>query len=122
MTVFSIRTLALGVAVVAGSALVVEPAHAAPLVREHYNYTDSGSFDDCGFQIDFTTVGGGVFILKEGRRGDATPYLFDNYEYDNVFTNPANGKWFTRHGDGLYKDLHIVNVEGTIYRFESVEN
>ena len=61
-------------------------------------------------------------MLKQGRRGDATPYLFDNYEYVNVFTNPANGKWFTRHGNGLYKDLHIVNIEGTVYRFESVEN
>ena len=122
MTVSSIRKLALGVAVIAGSALAVEPADAAPLVREHYSFTDSGSFDDCGFQIDWTATGGGVFMLKEGRRGDPTPYLFDNYEYHNVFTNPANGNWFTRDGNGLYKDLHIVNIEGTVYRFESVEN
>jgi hypothetical protein len=121
MSIFSIRTLALGVAAVAGSALAVEPVQAAPLAWEHYSGTDSGSFDDCGFQIDVTTTFGGVFMLKEGRRGDATPYLFDNYSYDDVFTNPDTGAWFTRHGEGLYKDLHIVNVEGTVYRFESME-
>jgi hypothetical protein len=121
MSIFSIRWLALGVAVVASSALVVESAQAAPLVREHYSGTDSGSFDDCGFQIDFTSTFGGVFMLKEGRSGDATPYLFDNYSYDDVFTNPATGAWFTRHGEGLYKDLHIVNVQGTVYRFEAME-
>jgi hypothetical protein len=118
---FSIRTLAVGVAALAGSALVVESAHAAPLEREHYSGTDSGSFDSCGFQIDFSTTFGGVFMLKDGRRGDATPYVFDNYSYDDVFTNPATGAWFTRHGEGLYKDLHIVNVDGTVYRFESIE-
>jgi hypothetical protein len=121
MSIFSIRTLALGVAVVAGSALVVEPVQAAPLVQEHYSGTDSGSFDDCGFQIDFTSTFSGVFMIKEGRRGDATPYLFDNYSNDDVFTNPATGAWFTRHAQGLSKDLHIVNVDGTIYRYESIQ-
>ena len=121
MSIFNIRKVALGLAVVAGAALVVEPAQAAPLVSEHYSGTDSGSFDDCGFQIDFASTFGGVFMLKEGRRGDATPYLFDNYSYDDVFTNPATGAWFTRHGEGMYKDLHIVNVEGTVYRFEAME-
>ena len=38
-----------------------------------------------------------------------------------MFTNPATGASFTRHGEGMYKDLHIVNVEGTVYRFESME-
>ena len=41
MSIFSIRKLALGVAVVAGSALAVDPAGAAPLEREHYSGTDS---------------------------------------------------------------------------------
>ena len=118
MSITSIRKLALGLAVVAGSALVADPVGAAPLVREHYSGTDSFSFDDCGFTIDSTVTFGGVFMLKQGRRGDATPYYFDNYEYDQVYTNPATGAWFTRSGNGLYKDLHIVNVAGTVYRFD----
>jgi hypothetical protein len=121
MSIFSIRKLALGVAVVAGSALAVDPAGAAPLEREHYSGTDSFSFDDCGFLIEGTTTFHGLFMLKEGRSGDATPYLFDNYDFQDVFTNPATGAWFTRDGSGMYKDLRIVNVEGTVYRFEAME-
>ena len=121
MSIFRISKLVLVVAVVAGSALVVQTAQAAPLVREHYSGTDSFSFDDCGFLIEGTSTFSGLFMLKEGRGSDATPYLSDNFAYDNVFTNPATGAWFTRHGQGMYKDLRIVNVEGTIYRFESME-
>jgi hypothetical protein len=121
MSTFSLRKLALGVAVVAGSTVATGPANAAPLEREHYSGTDSFSFDDCGFLIEGTTTFSGVFMLKEGRGGDATPYVFDNYSHDIVYTNPATGAWFTLHGEGLYKDLHIVNVEGTVYRFESME-
>jgi hypothetical protein len=121
MSTFSLRKLALGVAVVVGSTVAAGRAHAAPLEREHYSGTDSFSFDDCGFLIEGTTTFSGVFMLKDGRGDDAPPYLFDNYSHDTVYTNPATGAWFTLHGEGLYKDLHIVNVAGTVYRFESME-
>jgi len=122
MSKFRLRTVAVGLAAIAASTFIVEPVHAAPLEREHYSGSDAGSFDNCGFRIDFTTTFRGVFMLKAGRQGDPTPYFFDNYEYHDVFTNPETGAWFTRDGNGLYKDLHIVNVAGTVYRFESVEN
>ena len=121
MSTFSLRRLALGVAIVAGSTFVTGPADAAPLEREHYSGTDSFSFEDCGFLIEGTTTFSGVFMLKQGRSGDATPYLFDNYSHDIVYTNPATGTWFTLHGEGMYKDLRIVTVEGTVYRIESME-
>jgi len=121
MFTFSLRRLALGVAAVAGSTLAVDRADAAPLEHEHYGGTDSFSFEDCGFLIEGTTTFSGMFMLKEGRGGDATPYLFDNYSSYIVFTNPATGAWFTRESQGLYMDLHIVNVEGTVYRVESME-
>jgi hypothetical protein len=121
MSTFSARKLALAVAIVAGSTFTTGPANAAPLTREHYSGTDSFSFEDCGFLIEGTTTFSGVFMLKQGRAGDPTPYLFDNYSRDTVYTNPATGAWFTLHGNGLFKDLHVVNVEGTIYRFESIE-
>ena len=121
MSTFSLRKLALGVAVVAGSTVATGPADAAPLAREHYSGTDSFSFEDCGFLIEGTSTFSGLFMIKEGRGGDVTPYLFDNYASDVVFTNPATGAWFTRHAQGLYKDLRIVNVEGTVYRFEAME-
>ena len=63
----------------------------------------------------------GQFRLKSGRHGDPTPYYFDNYEWHTVYTNPANGKWFREDGQGLYRDLHITNVEGTVYTFVAQE-
>jgi len=107
---------AIGVAAVGAGTVEAEP-----LDREHYSGTDSDSFDDCGFTIDVEATFSGLFMLKEGRRGDPTPYVFDNYRYVNVFTNPATGASFTQSGNGLFKNLHIVNVEGTVYRFESIE-
>ena len=56
-----------------------------------------------------------------GKHGDPTPYLFDNYEWHAISTNPANGKWFREDGNGLYRDLHITNVEGTVYTFVAQE-
>jgi hypothetical protein len=94
---------------------------AAPLEREHYSFTDTFSFDDCGFLVDGVAVAEGVFMLKAGRAGDPTPYVFDNYNVVETFTNPATGAWFTITHNGLYKDLRITNVEGTVYDFVSIE-
>ena len=115
------RRLLIALGVIAGSAFAVGTVDAKPLEREHYSGTDSFSFDDCGFQIDGETTFSGLFMLKQGRRGDPTPYFFDNYEYETVYTNPATGAWFTQSGNGLYKDLQIVNVAGTVYTFEVIE-
>ncbi len=107
--------------VMAGTAIFSGTAAAQPLVHEHYSGTDTFSFDDCGFQIDGVSTFSGLFMLKSGRNGDPTPYYFDNYEYEVVYTNPETGAWFTQSGNGLYKDLRIVNIVGTVYEFEAIE-
>lgn len=94
---------------------------AAPLVREHYSGVDTGTFDDCGFTIAFETTFEGVFMLKEGRRGDPTPYLFDNYNVTEVLTNVETGAWMTITHNGLYKDLQITHLEATTYQFVAME-
>ncbi len=104
-----------------GANLAAGAVHGAPLERENYSGTESFSFDDCGFQIDGVIEFSGRFMLKAGRRGDPTPYFFDNYKYRTVYTNPLTGDWFELSGNGLYKDLKITNVSGTVYTFEVVE-
>lgn len=121
MSTFSLHRFVLGFAVVAGSMLVAGPAGAAPLERVHYSGSDSFAFEDCGFLIEATSTFSGLFMIKEGRHGDATPYLFHNYASEAVFTNPATGASFSLQSEGLIMDLHIVNVEGTVYRVESME-
>ena len=87
----------------------------------HYSWVDAFQYEDCGFLVEVTGHGSGSFHLRPGKRGDPTPYLFDNYEYHLVTTNPANGKWLREDGQGQYRDLRITNVEGTVYQFEAQE-
>jgi hypothetical protein len=98
------------------------PAYAKPLEQEHYSGTDAGSFQDCGLTIEYEVSFRGLFKLKSGRGGDPTPYLSDDYDWEGIQRNPANGKWFSERGNGAYKDLRITNLHGTVYRFVAQES
>jgi hypothetical protein len=98
---------------------VAGPVQAAPLEYEHYSGTDSFDFDDCGFVIHDEVVFEGVFMLKAPAEEGAPPRLFDNYH--SIETLTANGRTATIEHQGLYKDLHITLVEGTIYQFVAME-
>ena len=108
------------VPIVALLALAVSgPAQAAPIVYEHYSGTDSFDFDDCGFVIHNEVVFEGVFMLKAPRTDGAPPRYFDNYHAIETLT--ANGRTGTIEHQGIYKDLRITHVEGTIYEFVAME-
>ncbi len=121
LLVLSLTVLATLLAVPVGAPFAT-PVQAKPIEREHYSGADSGDFNCDGLDMHFEVTFSGLFMLKEGRKGDPTPYYFDNYEYHVVYTTvPDNGRWFTRDGNGLYKDMHITNVSGTIYEFEAMD-
>ena len=96
------------------------PAQAAPLEWEHYSGTDSYDFADCGFVIHDDVVFEGVFMLKAPTTAGAPPRYFDNYHV--IETLSANGRTATIEHQGLYKDLKITQVEGTIYEFVAIES
>ena len=93
---------------------------AAPIEYEHYSGTDSFDFVDCGFVIHDEVVFEGVFMLKAPGADGAPPRLFDNYHAIETLT--ANGRTATIEHQGLYKDLHVTMVEGTIYQFVAMES
>jgi hypothetical protein len=95
------------------------PAQAAPLVREHYSGTDSYDFDDCGFEVHVDVVFEGLFMLRAPTSDGAPPYYFDNYHVTETLS--ANGRTLTIEHQGMYKDLRITLVEGTIYQFVAIE-
>ena len=95
------------------------PVQAAPLVREHYSGTESFDFDSCGFVIHNDLVFEGMFMLKAPRADGSPPYYFDNYHLTETLT--ANGRSLTIEHQGLYKDLRITLVEGTVYEFVAIE-
>lgn len=88
---------------------------------DHYRWSDQWSYDDCGFPVEVDATFSGTFRLLDGRAGNPTPYYFDNYEAHFVTRNPANGKWFREDAQGLYRDLRITNVAGTVYEFQAIE-
>jgi len=96
------------------------PAQARPIEREHYSGTDSFNFSDCGFVIHDEVTFDGVFMLKAPKDPGAPPRLFDNYH--NTETLTANGRSLTIEHQGLYKDLHVSRVSGTVYQFVSMES
>ena len=62
-------------------------------------------------------------VHVEGRacgRPDAVPD--GQLQWDWINRNPANGKWFTEHGNGQYKDVKITNLHDTVYRFVAQES
>jgi hypothetical protein len=121
MRLVSVGALCASLIVVVAAA----PVGAKPLERERYTSEDTDTFTDteCGAPITIDYVGkfSGLFMLKKGRRGDPTPYVFDNYSGVETFTNVANGRTATVKHQGLYKDLRIVRVEGTVYHFTAIE-
>jgi hypothetical protein len=116
------RNVLAAIAVGAIGSLLTVPVQAdGPLVRLHYSGTDTFSFSDCGYVINADVTFSGLFMLKRGHHGDPTPYYFDNYLVNIVYSSPETGRWFTVDRNGLYRDLRITNVEGTIYRFDAIE-
>lgn len=105
------------------SALLTLPVSATPLVREHYSGSDSFLFEDgCGHDWNVEVTFSGLFMLKAGRGGDPTPYLFDNYRYREVWTAVDDSSLvFIHEGNGVYKDLRITRVDGTVYHFQALE-
>jgi len=98
----------------------VPTASAAPLEHENYSFTDSFDFDGCGFTIHDEATGKGTFILKAPRSDGGPPYLMDNYDVTETLT--ANGRTLTVDHQGMYKDLHVTLVGGTVYRFVAMES
>ena len=118
------RRLAIGL--IAGLLLtaIAAPVLAKPLVREHYSGSDAFLIEDgCGHDWNVEVTFSGLFMLKSGRHGDPTPYLFDNYRYREVWTAVDDPSLVIIHeGNGLYKDLRITLVEGTTYHFQALES
>jgi hypothetical protein len=95
------------------------PAQAAPLERDHYSGTDSFVGHDCGFEIQFEVTFEGVFLLKEPRSPGAPGYRLDNFEVHETLT--ANGRTLIIDHRGVFKDLRVTHVAGTIYQFVTLE-
>ena len=70
---------------------------------------------------DAASTFSGFFILTDGRGSDPNPHVLDNYDARTVYTNIDTGESFTISGNGLYKDMRLTQIAGTIYRLDAME-
>lgn len=105
------------VAAVDGAALATPPVE-----HEHYEFQELGSFDDCGFQIDYDWRSSGHALIREvsGSGGQAF-LLHDNYSNRTVFSNPENGAWMVVRAKALFQEMTGTHVEGDIWEFTAHE-
>lgn len=103
--------------------VVATPAVAAPAVFvERYEFSDSGTFDDCGFEIRFDDEARGRISIRQAP-GSTEAFLgHDTFRYRTTFTNTDTGEWFVQYGHGLFREVSGTLVEGTIYRFVANES
>lgn len=89
-------------------------------LEQRYHYVDAFTYTDCGPTVNGTVDSTGLFELRK-QRLPRPPYLFNDYEYHIISTNPANGKWFREDGYAVYRDVRITRVQGTIFQFRAKE-
>jgi hypothetical protein len=115
----STRLLGGMVLAVAAVAVPGTAAHAAPPVEhEHYEWSETATFEECGLTLESSASGSGHFMVTEVAGSDGQAYLaHDNYTFRDVLTNTENGEWFVIRGRGLFKEMTGVHVKDDIWEF-----
>ena len=113
------RTLGLAAGLAMVGVAVPGVAQAAPpLENEHYEDAFAGSFDDCGFTINFDVTTSGHFMVREVEGSGGQAFLaHDNFEVRNVLTNPETGAFMVIRSHGLFKELSGRQIGGNIWEF-----
>ena len=116
------RRGALVVAAVMGLlAAWVGPAAGTVVNRGHYADTDAFSFVDCGgITFDVASTFSGQFRIKATKDPEAF-LVRDTFQFRDVITNRATGKWFVLRGIVNFHEIKYRHVSGTIYEFTANE-
>ena len=102
-------------------ALVVPAQAAPPVAHELYEGSDVYEFEVCGLAVRNEVSFSGNFMLKAPRSDGAPPYFMDNYDVVESWTVEGSDRVLTFEHNGVYKDIKITHVEGTVYRFDTLE-
>lgn len=99
---------------------VAAPSGATIDVRNHYSFTDSSDFSECGIDdIHLDTVGHGLFTARQVHDSDGQAWFgHDNYDVTDTFTNPANDRSFSITYNGNFREIRARHIEGNIWEFD----
>lgn len=105
--------------------LAAAPAGARPLEGGPYEWQDTYTFDDCGFDIHVDARGHGRYVIRDSNPSTDGQFfrLSDKYWIEERYTNVESGKWIVRTGNGLFTELppSAVSDGGTVFTYRSIE-
>jgi hypothetical protein len=107
---------------VAASVGLGAPAAVATVVdRGTFAGSETGVADDlCGIAVRRDSTFSGSFRTRADRDGQAF-FGHTNFEFRDVFRNPANGRSLTFEGHYLINELTATRISGNVYEFTVIE-
>jgi hypothetical protein len=78
--------------------------------------------DECGVELEIEGTSSGWFKTRLGKGKTATAFFaMDHFSFTETWTNPANGKFFTITGEGVFTETRATRVAGTVFEFWATE-
>jgi hypothetical protein len=112
-------TAALALAALACAAL---PAQAQVINHEHFEFTFSEESELCGIAVHQDSEVSFTEHLRVGKGEAESAFLVHvTFQYTDTFTNPATGEFLVIEGHAVFQDIKATRVEGSVFRFTSVE-
>jgi hypothetical protein len=120
--IMRVRSVSILAALIVGVAVPGVAQAAPPLENVHFDFVDVGSFDDCGFTIDFESTVSVHDLVREVEGSGGQAFLgHSNVQFRNVLTNPETGAFMVVSGQVLFKEFTARHVEGNIWEFTAHE-
>ena len=105
---------------VAGMGLTPSVASAGGPTVESDTYSDT--IYDCGYPIEMTgEFSSAAMSRARGPQDPTTFFDHQRFSFREVWTNPANGKWFVVRGSSVNLDLTATQVEGNVYEYTLIQ-
>jgi hypothetical protein len=98
------------------------PAHAEVILHERFADSFSDDVELCGIPVHTDFEFHGVTHLRVGKGDlDSAFFLLLRIQTTETITNPANGKFLVIEGNTQQHDTKATPVEGSVFRFTSIE-
>jgi hypothetical protein len=108
--------LGCAVAVLVAMIWAAAPASATIITRAQTTQSYNEVRWDCGYPMTVVGVQSHKVQIRADNQLDGNVFYTDNYDFKEVWT-AADGRSFTRSGNGLAKDVQAKPVGGSVYEF-----
>ena len=104
-------------------AFAVSPAQATVVDRGTFSGSEAGVPDPlCGLDLVRDSTFSGTFRDRVDKQSGGQAFFERlNFQYQDVFTNRANGRTMTFAGHSITNEIKATLVEGNVYEFTKIE-